>query len=70
MINKLEELVAEAGHGEVDVWPHLNMLSADAISRAAFGSNYEEGQKMFQLLREQLLLALSMLQSVYIPGSR
>ncbi|KAJ8452420.1 hypothetical protein Cgig2_006225 [Carnegiea gigantea] len=69
-INKLEELVAEAGHGEVDVWPHLNMLSADVISRAAFGSNYEEGQKIFQLLREQLLLALSMLQSVYIPGSR
>jgi len=70
MINKWEELVAKAGHSEVDVWPHLNVLSADVISRAAFGSSYEEGQKIFQLLQEQLLLALSMLQSPYIPGSR
>ncbi|KAJ8452411.1 hypothetical protein Cgig2_006216 [Carnegiea gigantea] len=36
----------------------------------AFGSSYAEGQKIFQLLKEQVGLALSMLQSIYFPGLR
>ena len=52
------------------MWPHLVTLSADVISRAAFGSSYAEGQKIFQLLKEQVGLALSMLQSIYFPGLR
>lgn len=70
MINNWEKIVAEADSREVDVWPHLVRLSADVISRALFGSSYAEGQKIFQLLKEQIGLALSMLQSIYFPGLR
>ncbi|XP_021733658.1 cytochrome P450 CYP72A219-like isoform X1 [Chenopodium quinoa] len=70
IINKWEMVVAEKGSGEVDVWPDLVKLSADVISRAAFGSNYEEGQRIFELLKDQADLALLMIQSVYIPGER
>ncbi|KNA05769.1 hypothetical protein SOVF_187170 [Spinacia oleracea] len=70
IINKWEMVVAEKGSGELDVWPDLLHLGADVISRAAFGSNYEEGQKIFVLLKEQTALSLLMLQSVYIPGVR
>ncbi|CAO2818233.1 unnamed protein product [Amaranthus hypochondriacus] len=70
IINKWEIEVAETGLGELNVWPDLMKLSADVISRAAFGSNYEEGRQIFELLKEQTNLALAILQSVYIPGSR
>jgi len=70
MINKWEKIVAEGDSREVDVWPDLVTLSADVISRAAFGSSYAEGHKIFQLLKEQVDLALSMLQSIYFPGLR
>ena len=70
IINKWEIEVAEMGSGELNVWPDLMKLSADVISRAAFGSNYEEGRQIFELLKEQTNLALAIVQSVYIPGYR
>ncbi|KAJ8452409.1 hypothetical protein Cgig2_006214 [Carnegiea gigantea] len=45
MIDKWEKLIAEAGPSELDVWPYLTELSADVISRAAFGSSYGESKK-------------------------
>ncbi|XP_010678723.2 cytochrome P450 72A397 [Beta vulgaris subsp. vulgaris] len=70
MIDKWEKIAAEGGSTELDMWPDLNALSADVISRAAFGSSYEEGQRIFELLKEQTSMALAMLQEVYIPGLR
>ncbi|XP_021718980.1 cytochrome P450 CYP72A219-like [Chenopodium quinoa] len=70
IVNKWEMIVAERGSGELDVYPDIMQLGADVISRAAFGSNYEEGQKIFELLKEQTDLSLLMLQSVYFPGKR
>lgn len=70
IISKWEMEVPESGSVERDVLPDMMKLSADVISRAAFGSNYEEGQKIFELLKEQTDITLSMLQSVYIPGLR
>ncbi|XP_021848479.2 cytochrome P450 CYP72A219-like [Spinacia oleracea] len=70
IINRWELIVAERGSGEIDVYPDIMQLSADVISRAAFGSNYEEGQKIFELLKEQTDLALVIVQSVYFPGLR
>ncbi|KAK2970731.1 hypothetical protein RJ640_014221 [Escallonia rubra] len=70
MIAKWEGLVFEKASCELDVWPYLQTLSSDAISRTAFGSSYEEGRLIFELQTEQAELAAQAAQSLYIPGSR
>ncbi|XVE52978.1 hypothetical protein DITRI_Ditri02bG0167900 [Diplodiscus trichospermus] len=70
MIGKWEELVFAEGSNELDVWPDLVNLTRDVISRAAFGSSFQEGRRIFQLLEEQTNLVGQMVESVYIPGWR
>ncbi|KAJ8532321.1 hypothetical protein K7X08_012244 [Anisodus acutangulus] len=70
MLSKLEDAVSTEGSHEIDVWPHLQKLSSDVISRTAFGSSYEEGRKIFELQKEQAQLFIEIIRSVYIPGWR
>ncbi|XP_022718064.1 cytochrome P450 CYP72A219-like [Durio zibethinus] len=70
MITKWEKMVLVKGTSELDVWPYLVNLTRDAISRAAFGSSYEEGRRIFHLLEDQTNLTIKVIQSVYIPGWR
>ncbi|XP_050371267.1 cytochrome P450 72A397-like isoform X2 [Argentina anserina] len=71
MIKEWERLASKEGSScMLDVWPSLQHLTADVISRTAFGSSYQEGRKIFELLKEQAMLVISSLQSVYIPGWR
>ena len=70
MVSKWEKLVKESGSCEVDVWPDFQNMTADVISRTAFGSSYQEGRTMFQLQREQAKLVMETIRSVYIPGWR
>ncbi|KAM7497835.1 hypothetical protein LguiA_022249 [Lonicera macranthoides] len=72
IMSKWENMVSTQGSCELDVWPYLQNLTSDAISRTAFGSSYEEGRKIFQLQREQGELAIQVAQSIYIciPGLR
>ncbi|KAH7849855.1 hypothetical protein Vadar_023946 [Vaccinium darrowii] len=70
MISKWENMVSTQGFCEVDVWPFLQTMTSDVISRTAFGSNYEEGRRIFQLQAEQAGYTIQTLTSVYIPGWR
>ncbi|KAA8525637.1 hypothetical protein F0562_007481 [Nyssa sinensis] len=68
IMSKWEKLVPREGSYELDVWPYLQTLSNDVISRTAFGSSYEEGRKIFELQREQAEYVILASQSIYIPG--
>ncbi|CAJ1957804.1 unnamed protein product [Sphenostylis stenocarpa] len=70
LISKWEELLSSDGSSEIDVWPFLQNLASDAISRTAFGSSYEEGRRIFELLREQTEHTVKVMLKVYIPGWR
>ncbi|PHT44227.1 Cytochrome [Capsicum baccatum] len=70
MLRKWEDTVPVEGSHEIDVWPHLQQLSSDVISRTAFGSSYEEGRKIFELQKEQSQHFVEAVRSVYIPGWR
>ncbi|CAI9296482.1 unnamed protein product [Lactuca saligna] len=70
MITKWEEGLKKESSCEVDVWPYLQTLSSDVISRTAFGSSFEEGKRIFELQRELAELVIHAIQSIYIPGSR
>ncbi|GLT53322.1 hypothetical protein SLA2020_266020 [Shorea laevis] len=70
MISQWERLIGEEESCELDVWPYIENLSGDVISRSAFGSSYTEGKRIFQLQKEQAQLLIKAVQSVYIPGWR
>ncbi|XP_043688540.1 cytochrome P450 CYP72A219-like isoform X3 [Telopea speciosissima] len=68
MVSKWEKLVTPEGRCELDVWPELQNLTGDVISRAAFGSSYEEGRQIFKLQDEQGQLLMQSLQTAFLPG--
>ncbi|GLT81143.1 hypothetical protein SLA2020_525460 [Shorea laevis] len=70
MIKQWQNMAGLQESFEIDVWPELQKLTADVISRAAFGSSYEEGKQIFELQKELIKLTIEAMQSVYIPGFR
>ncbi|XP_049386895.1 cytochrome P450 CYP72A219-like [Solanum stenotomum] len=70
MISKWEEIIPKETSFELDVWPDLQLMTAEVISRTAFGSSYEEGRIVFELQREQAEHVMDISRSVYIPGTR
>lgn len=53
IIKKWESLVSKEGSCELDIWPSIQSLTSDVISRTGFGSNYKEGERIFELLSQQ-----------------
>ncbi|KAG9447959.1 hypothetical protein H6P81_014087 [Aristolochia fimbriata] len=68
-MERWETLVGE-GPTEVDVWPEMHRLTGDVISRTAFGSNYKEGNRIFQLQTELSELIAEYSRSPQLPGLR
>ncbi|XP_020233617.1 cytochrome P450 72A68 [Cajanus cajan] len=70
LISKWEGMLSSDESCEMDVWPFFQNLASDVISRTSFGSSYEEGRRIFQLLKEQVDLTMKVIFRVYIPGWR
>ncbi|KAI3696089.1 hypothetical protein L1987_79098 [Smallanthus sonchifolius] len=69
MIDNWLTILSPESSCEVDVWPYFRTLSSDAISRTSFGSSFQEGKKIFELLKELIDLIGLSLKSAYIPGT-
>ncbi|KAL6890582.1 hypothetical protein ACP4OV_008837 [Aristida adscensionis] len=71
LVSRWEGLVVAANGDEpqeIDVWPEMQRLTGDVISRAAFGSSYLEGRRIFELQGEQVRLAMTVANKLHIPG--
>ncbi|KAF3685202.1 Cytochrome [Capsicum annuum] len=69
MVSEWKEAVsAKGGSCDLDIWPDLERWTSDVISRAAFGSNFEEGRKIFELQKEQAEHATEVSSTIYILG--
>ncbi|PWA67563.1 cytochrome P450 [Artemisia annua] len=70
MVHKWELLTAKTSSTDIDVWPYIDNLAGDVISRTAFGSNYKEAKKIFRIQKEQIELIFQMLFILHLPGRR
>ncbi|KAJ3695262.1 hypothetical protein LUZ60_000639 [Juncus effusus] len=70
LIDRWGSIIGSENSSELDVWPECQSLTGDAISRTAFGSNYKEGRRIFQLQQKQAELFLEALSRVYVPFYR
>ncbi|CAI9088911.1 OLC1v1023366C2 [Oldenlandia corymbosa var. corymbosa] len=70
LVDKWETSIQGKESCEIDVWPDFANLTADVISRTAFGSRFEEGRRIFELQRELFFLIYQCSQTIYIKGSR
>lgn len=53
MMCRWDKLTGSTGSCELDIAQEFHSLTGDMLSKAAFGSNFEEGKLVFSLLREQ-----------------
>lgn len=70
LVSRWVESVKSSDDGwcELDVWPELQNLTGDVISRTAFGSSFLEGRRIFQLQAEQADRVVATIQKIIIPG--
>ncbi|XP_031278121.1 uncharacterized protein LOC116136587 [Pistacia vera] len=70
MIRQWKSSIANEESCELDVWPDIKTLTADVISQTAFGSSFEDGRKIFELITEQISLLNPVFYFFHIPGWR
>nr|GMC97019.1 cytokinin hydroxylase-like [Ipomoea batatas]GMD00903.1 cytokinin hydroxylase-like [Ipomoea batatas] len=69
MLRSLQNAV-ETGQTEFDIDSCMTRLAADIISRTEFGSSYEKGKRIFELLTKLQRFAAFSTQYLCFPGSR
>ncbi|CAL4914586.1 unnamed protein product [Urochloa decumbens] len=70
LIKDCEQLASNNKSGEVEVEfsKHFQELTAEVISRTAFGNSYKEGKEVFHTQKQLLALALATLLNLQLPG--
>uniref|UniRef100_A0A6N2NM84 Cytochrome P450 n=1 Tax=Salix viminalis TaxID=40686 RepID=A0A6N2NM84_SALVM len=70
LVQRWKKLAVPQGSCEMDVSREFHILASDVIARAAFGSSYEEGKKIFDLQKDQVILSTEAFYSFYFPALR
>ncbi|KAL4304371.1 hypothetical protein GQ457_10G016610 [Hibiscus cannabinus] len=70
MLDQWSAMLTDSGDIEIDVCEWFQTLTEDVITRAAFGTSYEEGKAIFRLQAQEMVLAAETFQKVFIPGYR
>ncbi|KAF7838658.1 cytochrome P450 734A1 [Senna tora] len=70
VVEMLEKWKLKEGEVEIEVVEWFQNLTEDVITRAAFGSSYEDGKAIFKLQAQQMLLAADAFHKAFIPGYR
>ncbi|KAJ4806638.1 Cytochrome P450 [Rhynchospora pubera] len=68
LVQKWSDLLGSGESCELDIQPEFQKFTGDAISRTAFSSNYEQGQRIFELQKEQARLLVDIIKCTHIPG--
>ncbi|KAI3684813.1 hypothetical protein L6452_34039 [Arctium lappa] len=68
LLDEIEAKIGGENRLELDVYKEFNNISADVISRTAFGSNFEEGKRIFEIQDQLIKIASEAMRSVYFPG--
>ena len=53
---------------EVEVLEEFKLLTSEVISRTAFGSNYEKGRNIFEMLKKLAFLTSNNVYKLGFPG--
>ncbi|KAL6878358.1 hypothetical protein ACP4OV_012528 [Aristida adscensionis] len=70
LIKEWEDQVSrsERRETEVDVSKHFQELTAEVISRTAFGTSYKEGKEVFHAQKQLQAIAVATLLNMQLPG--
>jgi len=70
LMEKWEDMRNGGEEIELEVHKEMHNLSAEMLSRTAFGNSVEEGKGIFELQERMMRLFYLVRWSVYIPGFR